>query len=538
MMHAVSNTTRMDPISASIIWSRLCSLADDTAAALIRTSFSVMVREINDLTQIITDDLGRTLGQSTVSSPGFVGTTGLAVQYFKRQFGDDWKPGDVAITNDPWIVTGHLPDTTIVTPVFKRGRIVAFVANTVHLADIGGTYFGVNTSEIFEEGLRIPPLKIRRPSGMVDDVWSFIRANVRVPDLVEGDIRAQIAANDRAADHVVALLDEHDLEDLRSFADTIIDASDQALGSALSQLPEGTFESEIAADGYGTPFRIKVKLTVRAGRLHWDFAGTDAQQKSPINAVLQYTAAYVGYVTKCVFAPDVPNNEGILRRISITAPTGSIVNAAMPAPVQSRHVVGCVLQGLLLNALAKCAPEKAQADSGTPPAIITFYGDDKAGRPFVSQDFINGGIGARSHHDGRSATSYPTNLTTIPIEVHETIAPVLYTQQCLIPGSGGEGKFRGGLGQRKSLRALLPMKAAVIFDRFDNPPHGVLGGSSGRAAAVWVDGKPIRAIKSVLELAAGAELTVESAGGGGMGNPAEREQALRDHDVAEGYVVE
>jgi N-methylhydantoinase B len=529
---------RLDPVTTSILWARLLAVVDEAAATLIRTSFSTIVREVHDMTQLLTDDRGLTLAQSAVSTPGFVGTTAGGVRRFLALWGGEgWRPGDVAITNDPWVVTGHLPDVTIVTPVFHRRRLVAFMANTAHMTDIGGTYFGASTTEVFEEGLRIPPLKLVAAGRPVAPVWETIRANVRAPDQVAGDVRAQIAANAQGAAAISAILGDYGLRDLRGLARVIHDASDRALGEALADVPAGSYEAEVTGDGYGEPFTVRLALTVREGHLHFDFAGSSPQQRAPINAVLQYTRAYCAYTTKCAFVPAIPNNEGLLRRISVEAPPGSIVNAVEPAPVQSRHVLGMVLQGAVFQAFARCAPDRTQADSGTPPPIITFYGTEPDGTPFLTFEFANGGVGAKRACDGQSTTAFPSNLANLPVEVLESIAPVEYLEQRLIADSGGVGFHRGGLGQRKTFRVRHPMMASLLIDRFRHPPGGVLGGGPGRhAEARFADGRPLD-MKSVLALRPGDVLTIESPGGGGYGDPARRPSELVRRDLEEGYVT-
>ncbi len=531
----------LDSVTTSILWGRLLAVVDEAAATLIRTSFSTIVREVHDMTQLLTDDRGQTLAQSAVSTPGFVGTTAGGVRRFLELFGRDWRPGDVAVTNDPWVVTGHLPDVTIVTPVFhprKGGRLVAFMANTAHMTDIGGTYFGVNTTEVFEEGLRIPPLRLMAAGKPVTPVWEMIRANVRAPDQVLGDLRAQIAANEQGVRTISAIMADYGLTDLRGLARAIHDASDRALGEALAGVPNGTYHAEAVGDGYGEPFTVKLALTVRDGHLHFDFTGSSPQQRTPINAVIQYTRAYAAFTTKCAFVPAIPNNEGLLRRIGVEAPRGSIVNAVEPAPVQSRHVLGFVLQGAVFAAFAQCAPAHCQADSGTPPPILTFYGSRPDGTPFLTFEFVNGGVGGKLTCDGRSTTTFPSNIANLPVEILESIAPVLYTEQRLIPDSAGFGMHRGGLGQRKTFGVEHPMMASLILDRFAHPPPGVLGGGAGRrAAARFADGRPVT-MKSVLALRPGDVLTIESPGGGGYGDPGKRPDELIRRDFEEGYITQ
>src|SRR5262249_42201406 len=336
------------------------------------------------------------------------------------------------------------------------------------------------------------------------------------------DIRAQIAANAQGARAITAIMDDYDLTDLRELARVIHNASDTALGEALARMPDGTYRAESIGDGYGDPFTIELALTVEHGRLRFDFTGSSPQQRAPINAVLQYTRAYGAFTTKCASVPAIPNNEGLLRRISVEAPRGSICNAVEPAPVQSRHVLGFVLQGAVFAAFAQCAPAHAQADSGTPPPIITFYGTKPDGTPFLTFEFVNGGVGGKPALDCRSTPSFPSQTAHPPVEVLESIAPGLYLERRLIPDSGGVGMHRGGLGERKTFRVEHPMMASLIIDRFRHPPPGVLGGGDGRRAeARFADGRPVT-MKSVLALRAGDVLTVESPGGGGYGDPAKR----------------
>jgi N-methylhydantoinase B len=459
------------------------------------------------------------------------------VRRFLEVYGQSWRPGDVGITNDPWAVTGHLPDVTVVTPVFHRRRLVAFMASTAHMTDIGGTYFGANTTEVFEEGLRIPLLKLMAGGKPVQPVWDMIRANVRMPEQVLGDIRAQIGANLQGCRTISEIMDEYGLGDLRGLASQIHDVSHRALGEALASVPNGTYRAEVVGDGYGEPFTIRLALTVKDRHLHFDFTGSSPQQRAPINSVIQYTRAYAAFATKCVFVPEVPNNEGLLRRITVEAPAGSICNAMEPAPVQSRHVVGMVLQGAVFKAFAQCAPERTQADSGTPPPIITFYGVKAGGEPFLTFEFSNGGVGGKKACDGRSTTSYPSNLANLPIEILESIAPLLYIEQRLIPDSGGIGTHRGGLGQRKTFRVLSPMMASLLIDRFQHPPGGILGGGPGRAASASFGDDRSVSMKSVLEFKPGDVFSIESPGGGGYGDPEKRPGDLIRRDLDEGYVT-
>ncbi len=321
---------------------------------------------------MLTDEKGQSVAQSSISVPSFLGTIPMTVRAMLKHFGpDSWSPGDVAITNDPWLGTGHLPDVTLVTPVFRLGKMVGFVGNTAHMVDIGGTVFGESAHDVYGEGLYIPPLKLY-DGGRIDKTLEHIMStNVRSPQQFMGDIHAQVACNEAAAASLCNLLGEYDLQDLTEVAHSVHARSERVMRDALRRAPEGTYQHQLELDGFDEPIRICISVTIKDGHITADYEGSSPQQRSPINAVPNYSYAYTAFAIKAAFDAEVPNNEGFLRAITVTAPPGCIMHAVRPAPVQSRHVIGQIMQSAVYGALSQAVPERVMADSGTPPVILS-----------------------------------------------------------------------------------------------------------------------------------------------------------------------
>jgi N-methylhydantoinase B len=513
-------TTTFDAVSLEIAWKRLISITDQMAATLKRTSFSPLVREGNDFSCLLLGADASSAVQSSVSGPSFLGTLPYTVQQMLEQIPrDSLVPGDVLITNDPWIGTGHLLDVSVVTPVFVGSRIVAFLANAAHMADIGGVGFSAVGSDVCEEGLLIPVSHLARAGVENRDVVNFIRHNVRVPDLVLGDLQAQIAANHTSAQALTEFLAEADLE----LADIIIaiqDRSEAALRKAITRVPDGVYTSEIVSDGYDEPIRLCCRLAVAADTVAVDFAGSSLQSPRGINSVFNYTQSYTIYGLKCVLDPDTPNNAGCARPIRISAPPGSILNPGWPAPTLARHMVGNLLPSLVFAALAPVCSDRIQADSGSSPIWpIRFDGVDD-GRPFTLTVQYSGGQGARATKNGMSAISFPANASNTPVEVLESIAPLSVLEKRLIPGSGGAGTYVGGMGQRIVIqsRAAGALKVSILAQRLRYPPVGLLGGQPGRSGRITAGGQRYDS-NVVVTLAPGGILELELPGGGGWGPP-------------------
>ncbi len=525
-------------VQLGIVWQRLTGLMDEVAQTFVRTSFSVVVRENWDLACSLMDPDGRVFAQSSRSIPSFLGTMprtlAAVLQIHPRH---TLEPGDVLISNDPWLGTGHLNDITMVRPIFRGTGLVAFVGATFHTVDIGGAPSPF-ARDSYEEGLCIPVLKVVRRGEENSDVIAFMEQNVREPKETLGDIRALFAAFELAQIKLLGMLDEEGLEDLRPVTDQILDRSERSMRAMLAAVPDGDFSDEVTADGFEHPLTIRCTIHKRGSEIIVDFAGTDPQIDRPVNSVMNFTFSYSAYAIKCAFDPNAPNNDGGLRPLKILAPEGCLVNPRRPAPVWGRHLSGHYLPFAIFGALSKLIPERIAADSGSPIWNVYFKGVDRAQRRFVKMFFMSGGYGARASSDGPSCLSFPTNVANSPIEQFENQAPMLVTEKRLIPDSGGAGKFRGGLGQRLSFRSLSPepLSFMIRHERVKHPPRGMLGGLAGACGVDMVDGARIAA-KTVMSLRADQVVTFETPGGGGMFAPSERDRAALARDIRDGVVT-
>ncbi|MBI2526623.1 MAG: hydantoinase B/oxoprolinase family protein [Candidatus Rokubacteria bacterium] len=524
-----------DPVTLEILWSRLLAIVDESALALQRTSFSTTVRESNDFAAVLLAPDGTTLAENSLGAPSFAGVMTLVMRHFLDRYpAETWRPGDVALTNDPWFSTGHLPDTTTITPIFHRGRLVAFTGNTSHKADIGGVGYAADAAEVFEEGLRIPICKVQRGGELNEDVMEFIRANVRVPDSVLGDLHAQIAAGHVCGERVVEFLEEQDVPDLAALGDAIQGRAESAMRQAIAEVPDGEYRFEMEIDGFERPTRIVVTVRVRGDELEADFTGTSAQSRRGINAVFNYTYAFSCYTVKCVLDPFTRKTGGSYRPMRIIAPEGSILNARRPAAVNARSMTGHCVSSALLGALSQALPDRVIADSGSCPGLrVACYGVDRHGSRFAQILFPNGGMGARPHVDGLSCTGFPTNAGCAAVEVMEGVAPLVFWERELLPDSGGPGRQRGGLGQRVVVEVVSrePVALSTQFDRIDHPAWGLFGGLPGGAARLVMNGSERVPAKGRVIARPGDRLTIHYAGGGGYGPPTERARALVARDL-------
>lgn len=530
-------TKTISPLQLGIIWQRLTGLMDEVAQTFVRTSFSVVVRENWDLACSLMDSDGRVFSQSSRSIPSFLGTMPRTLAaILQRHPKHTLEPGDVLISNDPWLGTGHLNDVTMVRPIFRAGDLVAFVGSTFHTVDIGGAPSPF-AKDSFEEGLCIPALKIVRRGEENSDVVAFLTENLREPQETLGDIRAQFAAYELAQNKLLRMLQEEGIDDLRTVTDQILARSENSMRRSLEAVPDGEFQNEVTADGFDVPLTIRCMVRKQGDQILVDYSGTDAQIDKPVNSVMNFTFAYSAYAIKCAFDPGAPNNDGGLRPLTIVAPEGCLVNPTRPAPVWGRHLSGHYLPFAIFGALSQVIPERIAADSGSPIWNVYFKGTDRAGRKFVKMFFMSGGYGARGGSDGPSCLSFPTNVANSPIEQFENQAPMLVTEKRLLPDSGGAGKFRGGLGQRLSFRSTSPdpLSFMIRHERVKFAPRGFLGGLAGAAGVDLVNNERIPA-KTVMSLRTGEVVTFETPGGGGMYLPSDRDRESLARDLRDGVV--
>lgn len=527
-------------IELQIVRGRLQAIVDESGAALMRTAFSNIVREAKDFACAILTPDGHTVVQSSQSIPAFLGTMTHTVQAILEQVPpDQWSPGDVIGTNDPWLGTGHLYDLTVVTPVFLDGRVIAFAGVVAHLPDVGGRGQGVDYSQIFEEGLRLPPVRLATADGLDRNLADVIRANVRLPDQVLGDINAMLNAGSVIAIRLSSLCQEITAHTFRHACSELEMRTEEFVRGAIRELPDGRFTARLESEGVaGIPFELCLTVTVAGDELTLDFDGSSGQVEAAINSAMSFTRAYAMLAIKCLLAPEVPLNDGMLRPVTVTAPAASIVNSRYPAAGEARSLVGHFIPTLVFTALAGSAPERVIGESGAPRPGMGIRGTDPVtGEMFAVSVIAAGGFGARASKDGISCVAFPTNTETIPVEMVESTSPLLFEQKELITDSGGPGQWRGGLGQRVSVRSLADgVLAGVRAQWLTRSPRGVASGGSAARARIELNGAQVEQIAGPIRLDSGDVVTVHSPGAGGYGAPELRDEALVRSDVEDGYV--
>jgi N-methylhydantoinase B len=529
-----------DPIRLEIEWSRLAAIADEAATTLLRTAFSTIIRESNDYTVVLMDPAGRTIAECRAGIPAFAVLIGVLTRHLLERFpAGTWREGDVVITNDPWLATGHLPDIAMITPIFRQGALAGFAGTAAHVPDIGGTP-SMGATELMDEGLLIPPLYLYREGVCDEGVVALLRGNVRLPDQVWGDLQAQLAAHEVCRRRAAEFFDDTGTG-FAALADAVHTAADRAMRRAVAAIPDGVYRSALDADGVdGQPTHIECAVTVRGDRIAIDYSGTSPQVAHPTNCTLNYTTAYSIYPLKILLDPATRSNHGCYRAITVTAPEGSILNPRFPAPVLARHLTGHLLSCAIYQALAGVLPGRVIADSGGAPALrVQFAGRTAQGEPYSLILFASAGMGASAYHDGLSTTAFPTNSGSGSIEALEAGAPLIFRRKEFRADSGGAGTRRGGLGQDIAVHnpTPVPVRVALLGDRSRHPAQGVHGGLPGDTARAVRDGGADPALKSVSALPPGDTITISFPGGGGYGPPAGRDPAAIAADLEEGFVT-
>ncbi|PYN83675.1 MAG: hypothetical protein DMD96_01285 [Candidatus Rokuibacteriota bacterium] len=529
----------MDPITLEICWNRLVGVVNEQAAALQRTSFTSIVREAGDLSAGVFDRRGFMVAQAVTGTPGHINSMALGMKHFLAACPlPTLRSGDVLITNDPWLTSGHLNDVTICSPIFRGDECVAFFASTCHTADIGGHVLSAEAREVYEEGLQIPIMKLYEAGRPNEALIAIIRANTRLPEMVLGDFHAQIAGGAVGGERLLEFMAEFGLERLEPLADEIIGRTERAMRGAIRSLKPGVYTNEVTSDGFDEPITVRARCEIRGDELLVDYAGSSPASRRGVNVVMNYTEAYTTYGVKVIVSPDVPNNEGAFRPLRITAPEGSILNVKRPAPVAARHIVGHFLPHVIAGALGQAMPDRVMAEGSANIWGIQVSGKDLAGEPFSYIFFSSGGTGARASKDGLSATAFPSGVLGTPVEVIENLSPLIVEKKCLRDDSGGPGKYRGGLGQTIAFRVRTrePFATSILCDRTVHPAAGFLGGQQGARGAVLIDGVAPANPKAEQIVPPGALVEVRLPGGGGYGPPGERDPELIARDLLDGYV--
>jgi N-methylhydantoinase B len=544
--------TRNDATAAihmQIMWNRLIAVVEEQAQTLIHTAFSTAVREAGDLSAGVFDPAGRMIAQAVTGTPGHVNSMALSVGHFlKRYPAHTMKPGDVYLTNDPWLSTGHLFDFTVVTPAFRGNQLVALFASTAHVVDIGGIGFGADARQVFEEGLCIPIMPLAEGGKLNEHLFAIVEANTREPTQVKGDLHSLAACNETGCRRLVEMMDEFSLPSLEEISDFIIGNSREAMLAEIAKLKPGTYSHTMTVDGYEAPIEIKAALTISKDGIRVDYAGTSDHSGYGINVPFCYTDAYTAFGVRCIVGPAILNNAGSLAPIKVSAPEGSILHAPRPAAVTARHAVGQMLPdvmfGCLHQAMGGGTPAEGSASLwGMPlfggPGIVPGTPQRNDATRFTVMGIMAGGTGARPKQDGMSATAFPSRVRCIPIEITETISPVVIWRKELRADSGGAGRQRGGLGQTVEIGlsedAPFVMSAGTC-DRVLFPARGRDGGEPGATGQFGLSSGTVFEGKKKHTIPAGERLLLELPGGGGYGAPVERSLDEVAHDVRLGLV--
>ena len=529
----------IDPIRLGILWDRLISICDEIVEGLVRTSFSSIVRDGYDVSVVLFDQDARMFAQGTRSIPVFIGTAPTMIRNMLSKVPPDTlKPGDILITNDPIHGTGHLFDISVLRPVFRGEERVGYSMTITHLPDIGGMGFSAAATESYHEGIFIPVCRLYDGGELNSFILDLIRANVRTPEQVIGDVMANVGANELGGRQLLDFMVEYDVDDLRPISRAVRQHSAAAVRHALREIPDGIYRNRLNFEGPSGPLELAVAIDKEDDGLAIDFSGSSPCVSTGINVPLCYSRAMALYAIKCATAPTIPNNEGAALPVQVTAPENCILNALRPFPSAGRHVVGHFVPPLINGALAEVLPDRVQADSGMAD-ILTFHGRHPDGSPMATLYFLAGGFGALTGLDGRSATPGPSNMAVMPVELWESRTGITIEEKRLVPDSGGPGAQRGGLGQIAVLRNDTghPLKVFSMANRWQFPARGLMGGRPGSLRRHLLNGQPIPAT-GIQVLAPGDRLTIVEAGGGGIGDPRQRSREAVRRDVALGFVSE
>jgi len=539
----MSDTNALDTIRMQVMWNRLLAVVEEQAQTLMRTAFSPIVRECGDLSTGVFDLKGRMLAQAVTGTPGHVNSMAESVMHFMRHFPmATMAEGDIYITNDPWMGTGHLNDFVLTTPCFRNGNLVALFACTAHVTDIGGIGTSPDGTDVHMEGVYIPMLKLASQGVINDTLIKMIRANTRQPVESEGDVYSLIACNDIGGVRLVEMMEEFGLDDLARLADYICDSSYAAVMAELSDLPKGVYHNIMTVDGYDRPIELHAELTIDETGISVDYGGTSPMSRYGVNVPAAYTAAYTCFGIRCVVSPEIPNNAGSLAPFKVTAPQGTILNAPYPAAVCARHIVGQLLPDVVFGCLDQVVPERVPAEGASCLWNLTFRGkiDPSTHKSpiFAITAVSNGGTGARPIKDGLSATAYPSGVRGTPVEINESVAPVIFRRKEYRIDSGGVGEHRGGLGQVLEIESAIgaDFELLAAFDRIDHPARGRRGGAPGDRGSVFLaSGDRLRG-KGTQMVSAGECLVIHTPGGGGHGDAKARHPDKVSADLRDGLI--
>jgi N-methylhydantoinase B len=532
-----------------VLWNRLIAVVEEQAQTLVRTAFGTATREAGDLSAGVYNKAGDMIAQAVTGTPGHVNTMAKSVAHVLRKFPlATMLPGDVFITNDPWLGTGHLNDLVVVTPVFRNGAAVALFACTLHVQDIGGLGIPGAARQVYEEGLNIPIMKLVDQGRMNEWLLDIVRANVREPIQVIGDIYSEIACNEIGSRRLLEMMDEYGLPDIEELSNAILARSREASLEEIGKLRFGTYRNTMTVDGLDAPLDLAAALTIGPDGIDVDFTGTGGLSGKGINVPICYTQAYTTFGVKCIVGPRIPNNAASLATIRVAAPEGCILNAPFPAAVQARSIMGQMLPDVVFGCLRQAIPDGVPAEGTSCLWNVRLMGGHgrveadpallRRATLYTITSFHSGGTGARPRQDGLSATAFPSGVRNVPVEITEAMAPVLILRKEYRTDSGGIGRYRGGLGQVMEIESAeaMPFAIATTYDRIDHPPRGANGGGNGAAGRVRTTSGRVLSGKGHHSIAADDRLIVEMPGGAGYGDPAARDPARVARDLRDGLI--
>ncbi|WP_117365899.1 hydantoinase B/oxoprolinase family protein [Natrarchaeobaculum sulfurireducens] len=521
---------RIDPITLEVLRNQFESVAEEMGQTLIRGAYSPNIKERRDCSTALFDAEGRMIAQAE-HIPVHLGAMPQSVDAVTEY---DPEPGDVFVLNDPFRGGTHLPDVTMVSPLAPDGEIVGYAVSRAHHADVGGMTPGsmpAGAREIYQEGLRIPPTRLVEGGEIREDVRSLVLANVRNPSERKADLQAQLAANERAEVRLASLFDEHGRETVLDGFDAVIGYSHERIVREIEALPDGTYEATDVLEGDGLTnedVEIAVTVTVDGNAVDVDFAGTADQLDGNLNAPLAVATSAVYFVVRCVTDPEIPPNHGCYEPVTVKAPTGSLLNPEPPAAVVGGNVeTSQRVTDVVFTALAGAAPDRVPAQGQGTMNNLTIGARDSS---FTYYETIGGGFGARAGKDGMDGVQVGmTNTLNTPIESLETEYPLRVERYALRPNSGGRGQFRGGLGLERTVTVDRDATVSLLTERRRHAPRGVGGGEDATPGANLIDGEPVAA-KTTVDVEAGTTVTVRTPGGGGHGDPADRDDEAREAD--------
>lgn len=544
-------TPVIDPVTAEIVRCALASAADEMALALYRTAYSTVVRDTLDFSTSLCDADGQMIAQS-VTIPLHMGSVPYAMATLFKKFGSVIHAGDVYILNDPFEGGMHLPDIFIVRPVFWRERLVAFAVATAHHLDIGGRLPGssaCDNTEIFQDGLRIPWLKLYRQGEADEAIFALLAANIRVPDTTLGDLRAQLAATHIGENAVLGLIHRYGVDAFLDIARDSVDYSERLVRAEIASWPKGShsFTDYMDSDGCGGPrVKIQVTITVEGDTLTADFTGTDPQVRGAINSTLSFAASAVGMCVRSVMREQLPNNSGMFRPIRVISPPGTVINVQMPGASSMRGVTGFRVVDAVFGALSGLLPDRVMAAGEGGNTLVIIGGERRDHSRYVYFELVSGTWGGRPDRDANDGLSNPANVASnIPVEQAESEYPIRIERYGLVPDTGGPGKYRGGMAIERQWRLLgdRPANLSIRSDRRDHPPYGLYGGQPGRGSTNVLrhaDGtEEVLGVMISRSMAPDDVLYHRQPGGGGWGDPLERDpdavaQDLRDERISVG----